>query len=60
MTLIGLCGSHHEQSALEPFPRPCARCGACWRWGKPRCTCPAAVRSWTIYEALRHGTAHEA
>ena len=53
MTLICLCGFHLEHPALEPFPRACARCGTCWRCGKPLCTCPAAVLPWTISEALR-------
>jgi len=30
MTRIGLRGYHHEQRALELFPRTCAHCGACW------------------------------
>ncbi len=58
MTLICLCGYAYEHPVLEPFPRFCARCGACWRCGNHRCTCLAAVLPWIIYEALRHGTTH--
>ena len=43
MTLLCLCGSAYEHPAFEPFPRACGRCGACWRCGKPLCTCRALV-----------------
>ena len=55
MTRTCLCGQHQEHPALDPWPRQCARCGACWRCGQAwpaLCQCPALLRPWTISEAL--------
>jgi len=53
MTLLCLCGYHHEHLALEPFPRACAHCGACWHCGKPLGTCRALV---LLQRGYRHAT----